>query len=494
MQRYLIGGVGVVAVSGLLLASLWSAPALSDGPKDGTPNASNGLRTVRAFGAAGDGKTDDTAAIQRAVDAGVGDIVFPRGVYRISQPIVVQLNKVGPTSVSATGTARIVMSGAGPAIKFVGTHGGTAAPHTFKPQVWEHERTPMVDGIEIVGAHPEAIGIEATGTMQAIFTRVTVRKALHGIHLTKRNRNVLIADCHLYENRGIGLFLDHLNLHQINVVNSHISYNDGGGMVVRDSEIRNLQIATCDIEGNMGEKSEPTANILIDTTNGSVREGAIVGCTIQHTHQARDSANIRFIGRSREVNQKVGHFAISDNALSDVGVNIHLKYARGVTITGNTLWKGFAHDLLVEGSSNIVLGPNLFDRNPDYRPTNSSNGILFRETEDCTITGLHVTNVSAVNDARAGLTLEKCRWINVTGCSVLDCDNCAILLNDCHYCRVSNCLIRDTRENITDPVAIRMNRGKDNIVTDNLVSGKIVGGSGDNDTSGNRSVTSPDSE
>lgn len=485
MQRLLIGGVGVIVIGGIMLATFQADPVLSDGPKNDKPKAGNGVRTVRAFGAVGDGETDDTAAIQRAVDAGIGDIVFPRGVYRISKPIRVPLNKVGPTSISATGTARIVMAGAGPALKFVGTHGGTASPHTVKPQVWELERTPMVDGIEIVGAHPEAVGIEAAGTMQAIFTRVTVRKALHGIHLTTRNRNVLIADCHLYENRGVGLFLDHLNLHQINVVNSHISYNDGGGIVVRDSEIRNLQIGTCDIEGNMGEESAPTANILIDTTNGSVREGAIVGCTIQHTHNADDSANIRFIGQSRKVNQKVGHFAISDNALSDVAVNIHLQYARGVTITGNTLWKAFAHNLLVEGSSNIVVGPNLFDRNPDYRPADSRNAILFRDSVDSTLTGLHVNNVL---DSPAGIVLEKCQWFNVTGCSVLDCDNGGVLLDECRHCRVSDCIARDSRADKRVPTAIQLNGGRQNLVTDNLAQGSIEDTGAANEVSGNRTI------
>ena len=44
------------------------------------------------FGAKGDGATDDTAAIQRAVDAAnraPGVVFFPPGVYLLSRPITV---------------------------------------------------------------------------------------------------------------------------------------------------------------------------------------------------------------------------------------------------------------------------------------------------------------------------------------------------------------------------------------------------------------------
>ncbi len=464
MRRY---GVATMLCCILLLPVIWGQQG-SDAARQ-TDRASKPVSTVFDFGAVGDGQTDDTAAIQRAVNASIGEIRFPRGIFRITKTIRVPLDEVGPTSIVANGVARIVMAGSGPAFKFVGTHEGTASPHTVKPNVWQRQRTPMIDGIEIVGGHPEAVGVEATGVMQPLFSRVTVRNALHGIHLTTRNRNVIISECHLYDNRGVGLYLDGLNLHQVNVGNSHISYNKMGGIVVRNSEIRNLQIANCDIEGNMGEATDPTANILIDTSKGSVREGAIIGCTIQHTHNAPNSANIRFIGTSREVANKVGHFCISDNAMSDVAINIHLQNARGVVVTGNTCWKGYQHNLLVEGSSNVVIGPNLFDRNPDYRPKGSTNGLVFRDCRDCTLSGLHVNNVL---DASAGLLLENCSWINVTGCSILDCDKIGLLLKNCNHCRVSDCIIRDTRSGVANPTSISVVGGGENQIGQNLTVGR----------------------
>src|SRR5690606_2126392 len=46
------------------------------------------VHNVRAYGAVGDGVTDDRAAIQAAIDAAIkegGQLYFPQGVYRVSQ-------------------------------------------------------------------------------------------------------------------------------------------------------------------------------------------------------------------------------------------------------------------------------------------------------------------------------------------------------------------------------------------------------------------------
>ncbi|HVK11540.1 MAG TPA: right-handed parallel beta-helix repeat-containing protein [Gemmataceae bacterium] len=424
--------------------------------------------TVRDWGAKADG-SDDWRAIQNAVDAG-GHIHFPSGTYHVSRPIVVELARVGPVAVTGS-AARVVMAGEGPAFKFVGTHAGTAAPETVKDDVWDRQRRPAIDGIEIQGGHERATGIEATGTMQLTITRVHIRKCSHGIHLTGRNRNVTIADSHVYHNTGIGVFLDKVNLHQINVTGSHVSYNAGGGIACVGGEVRNLQIAGCDLEANHSRTGPPTANVLIDSTGGTNAEVAITGNTIQHTRNAPGSANVRVKGPttpSKGIDERRdGHVTISGNVLSDTAVNVHLDHARGVVITGNTFWTGLEYNLLAEHSTAVVVGANNLDRNPRYfrEEDKATDAVLFRDCTDCTVTGLQL---KGARHAPAGLALERCDRVSVTGVSVLDCDGVGVWLKDVTRSRVTGCLIRDDRPGATS-VSMRTAGGSENLIADNVL-------------------------
>ncbi|MDP1589761.1 MAG: right-handed parallel beta-helix repeat-containing protein [Prosthecobacter sp.] len=422
--------------------------------------------------AIGDGKADDTSAVQKALDAG-GAVRFARGTYRLTKTVVVDLDKIGFISLNGDGVARFVMEGAGPAFKFVGTHGGTADPKSLKPEIFERQRTPMVDGIEIVGAHAEADGIEATGTMQITLTRVAVHEARHGIHLTVRNRNVIISDCHLYHNSGIGVFYDNVDLHQSNIIGSHISYNTGGGVVTRGGGVRNLHIGTCDIESNMTPEAPPTANVLIDCTDGSTAEVSIVGCTIQH-NPSPGAANVRFIGKGKprgdDDTTQWGHLSISDNVLSDVEVNIDLQHVRGAVITGNTFGGGYEHDLLVTHCSNIAVGSNTFDRNPPYyrgKAEAAKGGLVFRDCRDITLTGLHI---DGIRSHPAAVQIENGDTFNLSGCTILDSDGVGLLLKNVTNSLVTGCLIADRRPDRAPAPSIRIEGGKDNTLAGNKLA------------------------
>ncbi|MFO1064570.1 MAG: right-handed parallel beta-helix repeat-containing protein [Pirellulales bacterium] len=327
--------------------------------------------SVKDFGAVGDGRTDDTAALEKAVASAAVELEFPAGVYRIQKTIRIDLDKVGFASLTGRGGASLVMAGSGPAIEFIGTHAGTADPKSVQDNVWSRQRMPRVQGLEIVGDNASADGIQADGTMQLSIDGVLIRKCRHAIRLTGRNRNLLVSNCHLYENRGCGILYDAVNLHQSNIVGCHISYCNEGGVVIRGGEVRNVHIGTCDLESNMTTDGPAAANVLIDCQDGSTDEVAITGCTLQHNSHSPGSANIRVLGRGitsakNNTPTQEGHITITGNVMSDVMVNVHLVEARGVTITGNTFWEGFEHDILMESCQAVVVGPNDLDRNPRY--------------------------------------------------------------------------------------------------------------------------------
>ncbi len=361
---------------------------------------------VRDFGAVGDGQTDDTAAIRTAIQqTETGLVTFPRGDYRITETIEIDLAETDRLGLDGRGgSGRVIMDGSGPAFRFVGHHRGTANPASVEEATWQRQRMPQVQSLGILGRHPEADGLSFTGTMQAIVRGVLIREVRHGIHLTGRNRNVLIDAVHIYDCSGVGVFFDQVNLHQVNVIGSHISYCDGGGIKVEGSEIRNLQITGNDIEYNYDQEAEESADIWIDARRDTVREGTIASNTIQAVPSPR-GANIRFVGPSPpEGRGATGMWTITGNLIGNQEVNVHLKNAEGITVTGNHIYSAAQQTILVETSRNLVLSSNVMEQSHGFR-RDFRNGITLRETRGVVLTGNVITD-AAIGSEQAGGAVE----------------------------------------------------------------------------------------
>lgn len=404
---------------------------------------------VKDYGAKGDGETDDTEAIIKAIKhAKDGEVVFPRGHYKITRTIEIPLAELGPLSISGSGgTGRVIMAGVGPAFRIIGSHDkGSALPSTVKPITWEKERMPIIADLEILGAHKQADGIELRHTMQATMRGLLIREVRTGIHLTSRNRNILIDGCHVYNASGVGILLDKVNIHQFIISASHISYCKQGGIKVDGGAIRNFQITGNDIEYNCDPEGQVSADILIDCSapGTTVREGTISGNTIQAIYSP-GGANIRFIGLEGNPS-KVGLWSITGNHIGNQDINIDLQSARGVTIVGNTFMRGYDRNLVIRNSKNIVFTDNLIGRNEDYyiRPKDS-DGVLIEGSQNV-IFANNIVEGTRGGDVSVGgsVTVKDSEGISINDNQILDARFYGVQIIDSRGVMVSGCRIDQT--------------------------------------------------
>jgi parallel beta-helix repeat protein len=439
------------------------------------------MANVLLFGAAGDAKSDDTAALEHALEAGDGILELNKGTYRITRPLRFDLAKQGYAAVlGAGGASRIVMAAAGPAIQVVGDHRGTAQPSSIQPHTWEKERFPVFSGVEIVGEHPDAVGIELRKTMQATVTQVLVRNCKYGLHLVERNRNFTLADSHLYDNHEYGLFFDQCNLHQIIVHGNHISYNKRAGIKSLNGDVHNLQITGNDIEYNNhpgvdeSPNGEPRgAEIWFEAPEGIISEVTIASNTIQATIQP-GGANVRIHGSEKDWPQGARLITIAGNVLGSQTRGIELLRVQRVAITGNTIYDSAELSLFAAFCSGIAIGSNTFVwRGADDDPPR--DGLRFEDCDNVSLVGLVAQRLSAGTAERgAGITLVRCRDMAVSECQILDALVRGIELEDCRRCRVSNNTIIDRRDQLQMRHAIRVTgTSRDNVITGNLLGGAI---------------------
>lgn len=399
---------------------------------------------IKDFGAKGDGKTDDTQAIQNAIlQLEDGLLEFPGGRYLITKTLSVDLVEVGTLSITGSvGSATLVMAGPGPALRITGSHEGSALPASVKSPVWQNERMPQIEDLEIVGTHPEADGIQLVNTLMPTLRGLLIRDVRHGIHLISRNRNVLIDACHVYNASGIGIYLDRVNIHQMIISSSHISYCKQSGVKVNGGEIRNFHLTGNDIEYNCDPEGSVSAEIWIDCSNGgSVREGSISGSTIQAI-PSPGGANIRFSGKPGNPDM-IGLWSITGNHIGNQETNIHLDHCRGVTISGNTFMRGYDRHVRMDHSKNIVLNGNVFDHNEAYYTTTDAlGGVSILRGQNILLQDNIIEGAAYGNPSLGGaLVIQDSHQITVSGTQIKNAKHNGIQIDNSAHVRVSDCLI-----------------------------------------------------
>jgi hypothetical protein len=430
------------------------------------------------FGAAGDGRTDDTAALQHALDSGDGLLELAAVSYRITRPLVVRFGRGYGAVLGKGGASRLIMAGPGPALHLIGEHRGTAQPSSVTESTWRNERFPIISALEIVGAHAQADGLLLQRTLMATVSQVLIRGCRIGIHLVERNRNFILANAHVYDNRQYGLFFDACNLHQAIIHGNHISYNHVAGVRSLGGDVHNVQITGNDIEynnlpqdKNLPDDSPRSADIWFESLGGAISEITIAGNTIQATVTS-GGANVRILGSADPQAAGARLINITGNVIGSQRRGLELDHVIRATITGNSIYDSADLSLRARHCSGLSVGHNtLAWRGNDEAP--QADGILLEDCENCVLGGLSAQRLWAGTAERGGaVTLIRCRDVALSNCQLLDSRVRGVELIDCRRCSVAANHIVDRRADPTMREGIRVSGDSRDI----LLLGNIVGG------------------
>jgi polygalacturonase len=291
---------------------------------------------LREFGAKGDGITDDTVALESAMDRASreeGTVYFPPGVYCI-RPVKVPSHitlmgnsawgynfrngrdplfngRVVLSAVSADGRALLDLDGkAGTRITGLTLDGNKLG--TEMHGIYSHhgngEQNIVVEDCRICNFSGSGIKLDWVWVW-AIRRSILMANGKHGIDWSKGYDGWII-DNQIAGNRGAGLYaggetpdeknnLDMAGMATVAVTANRIEWNGLGGVVLYDSDT--MQFTGCSLDHNFGP-----AVMLVNC-----KASTISGC------------GLRSSGVDRQ---------------DDLSCHVLLKNCKGVAVTGNSLW------------------------------------------------------------------------------------------------------------------------------------------------------------
>jgi parallel beta-helix repeat protein len=380
--------------------------------------------SVRSFGARGDGQTDDTAAIQAAVDAlpRRGRLQFPPGTYRIATDRGVRLKD----------DIRLELGDA----VLLGPNVTGARCRILEIQ---GRRNVVISGGTLIGSRsgsPEwGVGILASDAVDLVIEGVTLRDFyFDGILLTGNQgcRRVLVRGCLAENNRRTGLAAPAVE--DLTVVDSTFRGTRGQSPQAgancepnRGGEVRRVRFKGCTFAGNAGVGLYIHRGLGVVVSDATAEDNRVEGNDQGIVAAGVDGVSIvgnhvlGHRGRARSaiaLGEGTGRATVAGNRLEDnfrgivaagaVGVDIRENIVVGTgplsgpgagqdgdgivcrglrsllaeacTVSGNRVHHSAGSGIAIHLVSRVRLADNLVDGS-------GQSGILLRSTTDSEVTG-----------------------------------------------------------------------------------------------------------
>ena len=299
---------------------------------------SNDILSVESFREA---SMSDAEVVQKAFDTAQSQVVsFESGrTYILANTVTADASKVrgikgNNATLKIAGTNSVALEYLGGKIS-----GGANPKEPLNKTLMDTEMNMFIEHLRVSSVVPYVNnGIKVDGLFSPNINNVMVYKTKDALEVTGRTRNINVNGCHIYDNSQTGLLFRDLSLHQINIGNTHISYNLNGIKFI-DSDIANVQISGCDLENGMADGYSSPESIISFEYSGSVsvlyEAIVITGNTIQdHRNNLKPMINIDLDGIRM-------HDLIIDGNLignsSAESVPIYLNGVKGGAISNNSI-------------------------------------------------------------------------------------------------------------------------------------------------------------
>lgn len=289
---------------------------------------------VTKVGAKGNGVTDDTAAIQKALNqaAQSGDTVyFPSGIYLINpaKPLMVG----GNTTIKGDGRSSVIKAGGiGFGWELMRVSGKNVSINSI-----------FVDGNQRVNRGLVIGG----GSSQVTVSNVSVTNATHST--------------------------DRKSEYYVGVVSGIVVYGNSSGITITDTEVANIAAR------NFMGTSLVARGIYVTTTWGSkervAKKVTISNCYIHHITPADDGDGIYYEDPALENNQgeDVGSL-IRGNRFDFCGKRAIKIFAEGITIQGNEINNPYLNNNYYFGAEKGTLAPDMYSAISIYGSNNTVDG------------------------------------------------------------------------------------------------------------------------
>lgn len=301
----------------------------------------NGWADVKEYGAKGDGVTDDTAAIQAALNASLM-VMFPPGAYLVNDPIEPQAGShldLGVATIKA-GVKDWLDTGI---IQFIGKTGLTITGGT-------------IDGQKALNSTGRIFGIRLRNASNVIIDGVTVQNC-PGLNSTGVNG-------------GDGLYI---------------------GAAAPGQASENITVTNCTFRGNVRQGCSITRGRYIK----------IIGCEFVDTSGNAPGAGIDI--EADTANEILSDITITGNVFrnNEWGVMIiELSNPENITVTGNVFYNNRQSSMLLRGKELTITSNAIYHDSPP----SSSSAILVSDLTNATIAGNTITG-NYDGDERGGIRI-----------------------------------------------------------------------------------------